>query len=284
MKHVLAVCALSLLTGCASYYNAPGAAADMSIFGAGSRQAAQMTDPSVAAKMNKRPAASLPTVIAIARVQGNGYWSHSCTGYGHGRYSVITTLDAEKPEDLDRLRKLPMVRDIALMNRLVLPAQLHSDMDLRAAAGSLHADMLLVYTYDTTFRKDDFAGPLMVVTLGIFPGQAAKVSTTASAVLLDTRTGYIFATATGHSKQSQLANAWTSREAADDARLRAEREALGEMLTSLEQTWPRLVMDAPNWRTPHPVGTTTWAPVDQPSTHWQPAQPPGNTYRTIPRE
>ncbi len=40
-----------------------------------------------------------------------------------------------------------------------------------------------------------------------------------------------------------------------------EREALGEMLGSLEQTWPRLVMDSPNWSAPARTGLTSWAPV-----------------------
>ncbi len=175
---MIPMCLLSLLTGCASYYNPPGRAADMSIFGA---QQAPLTDPAVAARMAKRPAASLPAVIAVAHVQGSGYECYGSSGYGRGRYSVVTTLDAETPEDIDRVRKLSMVRDVVLVNRFVLPSELKSDMDLRAAAGALHADMLLVYTYDTTFRNDDFAGPLMVVTLGIFPGRTAKVSTTASA-------------------------------------------------------------------------------------------------------
>lgn len=286
MKRTVFLAVPLLLSGCASYYNAPGSAADMSLFGAGPQQQEALTDPSVAARIDKRPAASLPTVIAVAHVQGCGYQSYASSGYGQGRYSVVTTLDAEKPEDLDRLRRLSMVRDVALMNRLVLPKDLNSDLDLRGAAGALHADMLFVYTYDTTFRNDDFAGPLMVVTLGIFPGRTAKVSTTASGLLLDTRTGYIYATATGHSNQSQLANAWTSSDAADDARRRAEHEALGDMLTSVEQTWPRLVMDSPNWRTPAPAPTviTGWAPADAFISQWAAPSPPGNTYRTVPRE
>jgi hypothetical protein len=286
MKRMLLLIAALGLSGCASYYNAPGGAADMTLFGVGALQQAALTDPAVASRMDKRPAATLPTVIAVAHVQGSGYTSYSCSGYGQGRYSVITSLDSERPEDLDRLRKLSMVRDVALINRLVLPKDLNSDLDLRAAAGALHADMLFVYTYDTTFRNDDFAGPLMVVTLGIFPGRSAKVSTTASGVLLDTRTGYIYATATGHSNQSQLANAWTSSDAADDARRRAEHEALGDMLTSLEQTWPRLVMDSPSWRsaTAAPGVGTPPAPADPSSWSWGAPSAPGNTYRTVPRE
>lgn len=271
---------LVLLQGCASYYNAPGGAADMSVFGvSGSRQAA-MTDSSVAAQLDKRPAASIPAVIALAHVQAPGYSSYCERGYGTGKYSVVTNLDAEKPEDLERLRKLPMVRDVALMSRLVLPSELRSDIDLRAAAGALHADMLLVYTFDTTFRTDDFASPLTLVTLGLFPSKTAQVSTTASAALIDTRTGYIYGTTTGRSRQSQLANSWTSEKAADDARLRAEREALDEVLTGVEQLWGRVILDSPSW-----AGRAAAAPVAQqaPSGWSWERVAPGNTYRTEPK-
>lgn len=257
------------MCGCASYYNAPGPAADMSVFGVGGAQQAALTDGAVAASMDRRPAASLPTVLAVARVQGSGYRSYGADAYGYGRYSVVTTLDAEQPEDIDRLRKLALVRDVVFLNRLVLPPKLNTDLDLRAAAGSLHADMLLIYTFDTTFRTDDYATPLTLVTLGLFPGKSAQVHTTASAAIVDTRTGYIYATATGSSRQSQPANAWTSEQAADDARLRAEREALRDVLSSIEQVWPRLILDSPRWSS---------LPAPAPA----PAAPPGSTYWTVP--
>jgi hypothetical protein len=44
-----------------------------------------------------------------------------------------------------------MLRGLAPLNRLVLPQQLQSDRELRVGAAKLHADMLLIYTLDTTF-------------------------------------------------------------------------------------------------------------------------------------
>ena len=85
--------------------------------------------------------------------------------------------------------------------------------DIPVAAASLRADLLLIYTFDTQFSSDNYGGPLMVVSLGLLPTKVESVKTTASAVLLDTRTGYVHATAEGSGDAGQLANAWTSSDA-----------------------------------------------------------------------
>lgn len=211
--------------------------------------------------------------VGDRHIHGAGYRNYRLSTHHSGRYSVITAIESETPADFERLRKLPMIRDIVFMNSLVLPATLESDGNLRSAAAALHADMLFIYTFDTTFTNDDFASPLMVVTLGLFPGTTAKVSTTASGLLLDTRTGYIYAVATGHSKKSQLANAWTSKEEADDARLRAESDAFKELVTGIEQTWPKLMLDSANWSA---------RAAEALRARETPRGPLGNTYWTVP--
>src|SRR5207253_2464668 len=77
------------------------------------------------------------------------------------------------------------VRGIAPIGRLLLPAQLKSDQELRAAAAQLQCDMLLVYTLDTSFHDRDALKPLTVVTLGLSPTNATNATTTASAVPTD---------------------------------------------------------------------------------------------------
>src|SRR5258706_577198 len=82
------------------------------------------------------------------------------------------------------------------------------------------ADMLLVYAVDTTFRGQDNAAPLSVITLGLSPNQQAQVVCTASAVLMDTRNGYIYGVAEATDRGTQLTSAWTSGSAVDQARTR----------------------------------------------------------------
>jgi hypothetical protein len=79
------------------------------------------------------------------------------------------------------------------------------------------------------------------VSLGLFPTQIENVKSTASAVVLDTRTGFVHAVAEGTGDAGQLANFWTSKYAADDARLRAEGRAFRGMVASLAKEWPAVL-------------------------------------------
>src|SRR6185369_2340312 len=118
-----------------------------------------------------------------------GYCSSTATSYGQGRYSILTTRDVEKPETIEKLAKMPQIAGVAPISRLLLPATLESDRELRQAAAKLQADILLIYTIDTEFKTEDKAAPISVVTLGLSPNQQVRVTTTASAVLMDTRNG-----------------------------------------------------------------------------------------------
>lgn len=227
--------------GCAQYVT-PGRAARMQHFGV-SADIAEHVDASVETSLAKRPMAQFPTGIAVARVQAPGYRSYTAQSYGDGNYSVVTTRDVEKDEQIDRLSKLPMVSGIAPLNRLLIPQQLQSDLQLRQAAGKLHADVLLIYTIDTSFFTEDKMAPLTVVTLGLSPNKQARVISTISAVLMDTRNGYIYGVAEATEKQTQLASAWTSQTAVDETRRRTEEKAFESLVGELEQTWTRIVSE-----------------------------------------
>jgi hypothetical protein len=232
---------LSLVCGCA-HYATPGRAANMRVFGAEADAGNSRSDGSVVDAINKRPLATLPTAVAVVRVQAPGYHSLTSDGWGTGAYCVVTSRDIDNMEVvLERLRQLPMVIGLAPLNRLLLPSEFHSDLELRQAAGSLHADMLLIYTLDTTFEIEDVAAPLTVITLGFSPNQVAHVSCTASAVLVDTRNGYIYGIAEGTERQNQLASGWTSDAAVDQTRKRVEAAAFKKLGDSLEVTWGDVV-------------------------------------------
>ncbi|HXE55959.1 MAG TPA: hypothetical protein VN541_23235, partial [Tepidisphaeraceae bacterium] len=235
----LAVGILALgLTGCAASYATPGRAADMRVFGL-SRD--QQSDASIVKVLDKQPLAKLPTAIAVVRVQESGYKSTTEEGWGHGAYSIVNTRDIEGNDELARkLSKLPMVSGIAPLSRLLLPQELNSDMELRQAAAALHADMLLVYTLDTTFNVEDVAAPLTVVTLGLSPNQVVHVTCTASAALVDTRNGYVYGVSEATDRQNQLASGWTSPAAVDQTRRRVESTAYAKLVANLCDLWPQI--------------------------------------------
>jgi hypothetical protein len=227
----------TLMGGCASYA-APGKAADFRAMGV-TRD--QLTDSGISEALAKQPLAILPCGIAAVRIQAPGYRSATAEGWGTGKYSVITTRDIEKDEQFDHLGRLPMIKGIAPINRLLLPDELNSDIELRKAAAVLHADMLLIYTLDTTFHTRDEVVPLTVITLGLSPNQVVHVISTASAILIDTRNGYLYGYAEATEKTDQLTSGWTKVPAIDAARRRAEEEAFDKLTRELEKTWGKVV-------------------------------------------
>lgn len=242
-------------TGCTSY-RTPGRAADFRALGISQAQADQATDAQIAARLNRKPTAGFPTAIAALRVQGENYSSYTATGYGSGNYTVVTVRDVETDDQFARLAKMPMVRGIAPVNRFALPHSINTELDLRTAAANVQADMLLLYTFDTTFGSESHVPPLGVITLGLFPEREARVTSTASAAFIDTRTGYVYGLAEATASTGQLTNAWTDQVAIDQSRRRAESDAFEKLVADIEKTWPQIVQT---------YGPTDHASAAQPS-------------------
>jgi hypothetical protein len=228
---------LCLVSGCSTSYVTPGRGARLTKVPGGSGMLADGFDSSIEQSLTKKPMAAFPTGIAVVRLQAPGYRSETAESYGEGRYSVVTTRDAEPDAVVERLIKLPDVRGIAPISRVMLPVRLDSDRELRTAAAQLHADMLLIYTLDTTFQKSDLAEPLTLITLGVSPNQKATVVTTASAILMDTRNGYVYGTCEATSRTTKMMGAWGSGGAIDETRLKNEREAFGKLESEIEKMW-----------------------------------------------
>lgn len=239
-----AIVALAGLIGCAQY-TVPGPGAEMGRFALqdelSAEQMRDMTDGAVQSVLDRRPLAAFPTGLAVARVQASGYRSHRCTTHGHGAYSVVTSRDIETEDHHKRLASMPMVRGIAPVSSLLLPEQLQSDRELRRAAAAMHADILLLYTLNTQFHSVDKPNPLHVVTLGLLNGETIRVNTTASALLLDTRTGYVYGVAEATHTDQNDASSWTDEEVVDDSRRRTELAAFENLLGQLERVWGDVV-------------------------------------------
>jgi len=242
------------LAGCVEY-TAPGGPADMAVMGVEPQlqaDRAAQTGYTMQEKFDRKPLAKFPTAVAVARVQAPGYRSRTAGSHGQGAYSVVTTRDVETDEQVERLAKLPMVKGIAPLNRMLLPPELKSHADLRDAAASLQADVLVIYTLDTNFYVRDMAKPLSVVSLGLSPNQKARVTTTASAVVMDTRNGYVYGLAEASETTNRLASAWTNDDAVDAARLKSESAAFEKLVDELEKTWTNVVA-----RYAKPAGTVS---------------------------
>lgn len=240
MKKLLAICLamlclLGLLSGCASTYIPPGAKADLQAF----------APAAIAEGFAAKPVATFPASIAAVRLQapsyGNYYLAQNGGAYGSGRASVVMTREVEEPRQIERLATLPQVSGLVALNRMLIPAKLESDRDIRAAAARLQADLVLLYTFDTAFYDHDLAKPLSVITLGFSPTRKISAMTTASALLIDTRSGYVYAAYEVTKKAGTLSTSWGSSDAADGVRRDNERAAFTQLVDEFVAAWPKLL-------------------------------------------
>ena len=224
---------LFLFTGCATY-TTPGAGVNVGGLAA--------ADEDIAEIISREPASPFPARIALARIQAKGYYTSSNSCYGKGQYCIVTARDVEGESDFDALAGLPMVAGLAPLNRILVPETLGSIRELRVAAAKLKTDILLVYTFDTRFNVDSTdIGPLQLVSLGFFRNKKARVTTTASAALLDVRTGFTYGVAESTSTAEQSASVWSSEEAIDKARIQTETESFQSLTQEIQVLWKSIV-------------------------------------------
>lgn len=225
---------LCALAGCATYVT-PGAKADLQVF----------APPDIQAAFAAKPTQPFPASIAVVRVQSPGYTNYNLRRYGGqygtGRYSVIMSREAGEDAQLARVTSLPQVSGLVALNRMLLPPELKSDRDIREAAARLHADLVLLYTFDTTFIDHDAAKPLSVITLGLSPTRKITAITTASALLLDTRTGYVYSAYEVTERKGVSSSSWTSADSADTVRRDTEKQAFASLVDEFVGSWSRLV-------------------------------------------
>ncbi len=223
-----------VLCGCGTYIP-PSGRADLSA----------VANPSMQESFSAKPAAAFPAYIAAVRVQAPGYHNYytdeSGGVYGSGRYSVITIKEVEDDADFERLQRLPNLGGLITINPLLLPRHLTSDAQIRDAAARLKADMVLLYTFDTSFHNNDESVALNVISLGLSPTRHVYVHVDASALLVDTRTGFIYAAFEANEHQKILSNAWESGETADRARRDSERAAFKDLVDQFQKNWPRII-------------------------------------------
>lgn len=221
----------ALMMGCASY-TTPG----------GSVQLSHLAEMDINDLMQKEPAARFPANISVARVQAPGYQSYKVNSYGTGRYSVVTTRDVETEQDFERISKLPKVAGLAPLNRILLPTNLDSIKSLREASARLKADILLIYTFDTSFHAGEqkFA-PLNVISLGFLKNKEVTVTTTVSAAFFDVRTEYLYGLSEATAKESKNASVWSTSDAVDDMRVLTEKQGFQKLLPEIEKTWNGII-------------------------------------------
>ena len=223
------ICA-ALSLGCATEYVTPGRAANL----------AAVDRSDIRTELAREPAASFPARLAIVRVQAREYRSYSQTGGGiaAGGFEVLTVQELLSDVQLKSIEAWREVAGVAPVNRLLLPEHMNGLDDLRLAAAKVQADVLLLYTLDTRFQvRRKSVLPTGVISLGIAPDRDAHVVSTASALFIDVRTGFVYGLSEATASEQGLASFWSSQEQIDQKRIAAEQRAFDDLITASAETW-----------------------------------------------
>ena len=221
------------MSGCASY-TTPGGPVDLTGI-----QSADIREI-----MSREPAAGFPALMSFARVQSPDYQSQTAETYGGGSFVVVTNREFMSDVQIDEISQWAGVRGVSPLSRLLIPSRLNTIDELRQASANLKSDVLIVFTLDTSFRVDGKSiGPMSLISLGLMRDRETVVNTTASAVFVDVRSGFVFGVAEATASEKQTTNAWGSINAADQGRLSTERTAFDGLIKELAQTWKNIVAE-----------------------------------------
>lgn len=231
----------AVVPACSEGYTRPAGGADLRAFGL-EPPAAAFDDADAPLRAHPQPQADFPATIAVVRLQNADYHWHG-SSKAAGAYTIVTTRDVETDEKFKDFASHPMIRSIVPMNHLVLPSRISHASDLCEAARRIGADMVLVFTLDSDDDIVHHVPELSVATLGLLPEGEAVARCTASAIVLDARSGFVYAVSEGSDEQKRLASAWGGSSARDKARRKAEQKAFHNLLSDLERRWLEVVRE-----------------------------------------
>lgn len=113
--------------------------------------------------------------------------------------------------------------------------------NIRRGAARQHVDYVLVYEVGSSTRTSSNAlalADLTIVGMFVFPTRTHDIKASASAIMLDVRTGYPYATLTAHADKNGLSRAvsgWSTKlDYADTAEEEAVANLAGDMKLALE--------------------------------------------------
>lgn len=178
-----------------------------------------------------KPAITFPASIALVRVQGSG---------NDDGYKIITTRELETEEDFHAIAKIPGIAGLVSMNTLLLPDSTSSAEDIRAAAAKLHANAVLIYTVSSDCHNSDVVPPLTLLTLGLAPNTTYKATSSASAILMDTKTGFVYGALEEKAAHSGLTSPLESDNTMNAASRNTERVAFEKVVASFEPFWKQV--------------------------------------------
>lgn len=230
---IAALLLIFMVSGCNESYVTPSKGANLTVFQSTDVVASDQSGASGAVS-EPVPMAEFPVHLAVARIQ------MPCDSYYYAdqvsTYAVASVRDVESGSDVS-FEALEGIAQIVPINHMLLGGQQKDPDMLRRAAASLKAQMVFVYTLDTRLSEEDWSSPISIATLGMAPTVTTRVTTTASGVLLDTQTGYVYGAVEATSSKSQKAAFLTRENAWDQCQRQTEKQAYEKLFEQFKAYW-----------------------------------------------
>lgn len=228
MRHLWVLVAL-FCAGCASY-RTPGAAIALT-----------QIERADAVEVAQQPAPQFPLKLGVVRVQAATYKSFSSASRHPGRFGVIDPQELLHETQLQDISLWPAVAGVAPLDPVLLPDRLDTLEDLRLAAAKMQADVLLIYTVETSFQtaEQKFA-PLSKLALGKPPAAGAAIAVSVSASFIDVRTGFVYGSAQA-ARSAPVSGGWGTAQAVETRRLDVEQQAFAALLEAAAKIWDGIV-------------------------------------------
>jgi len=230
------VCALAvlslLLSGCSSYMSVVKPVPKLSVL---SPELENLTDVVIETYLKADVRPVFPSVLAVAKVR-----PATVSNYGYRKVEKDAALEVLRGEEADGWRRMigpvagggeALLEQVQFVSSLLVknPVTLKG---LRDSAALLHAPLLLVYLQDDS-QSAGYNDAAMAYWTIVVPGNTVGHYTTCQGVLIDTRSGFILATAEGEAKREEN----VLRGAVHIARDRVEQQAQAEAVADLQKSF-----------------------------------------------
>jgi len=197
---------------------------------------------------------SFPTVLAVAKLH------RGCNWYGYHYNSEkdypydLETISGSEADGWLRLAKAKAeskdsaVSQVQFVNTF-LTGGAPTLTNLRAAAAMVHAPLLLVYVQDDDAKEGYNDGAMAywtIVGLFVVPGNTVGYYSTCQALIVDTQTGLVYATAGAESKREENVLAGAVEIAKDRVEKRACAEAVEKLQANVRELFEEIVGKGPS--------------------------------------
>jgi len=173
-----------------------------------------------------RPTVHFPARVAVVRIEG------SSSGF-----RMIPETDVEQSEHTAAASSLPGVAGLVSLNRVALISEVKSYRELDAEARKVGADLVAIYRFEASDRSSDAFLPLSVATLGLAPTNAYTVTATATLMVRDTRTGYLYGVLEESATNKGLTAGMDLHNAQERSKRNAKKKALDQLTAKLPVFW-----------------------------------------------